>query len=180
MSKPTRIAGSACTLSFSEQRLCVCSPGPDMGHAHSELSRASSQLLPILMNRTQQKLEVALEFLDIEKGISCQKKNAFSQVTGVRRYPPKEKGSCKHGSSRREAIHECQTSSNSLTFWPWPHTFAPTWRDGGSGGRWDGVLEWQQDGEVEDAHLTQSCQPMAAPTGEEGQFYLKSGLEFGL
>lgn len=55
-------------------------------------------------------------------------------MTGVGRYPPKEKGSCKHGSSRGEAIHECQTSSNSLTFWPWPHTFAPTWRDGSSVG----------------------------------------------
>lgn len=69
-----------------------------MGHAHSELARASSQLPPTLMNRTQRKLEVALEFLDIEKGISCQKKNAFSQVTGVGRYPPKEKGSCEHSS----------------------------------------------------------------------------------
>lgn len=67
MSKQIRITGLACTLSFSEQRLCVFSPGPDIGHAHSELARASSQFLLISMNRTQQKLEVALEFLDNEK-----------------------------------------------------------------------------------------------------------------
>lgn len=113
------------------------------------------------MNKTQQKkLEVALEFLDIGKGISCQKGEQLSSWLGWVGVPPKRK-TTRSRASLREVINECGISSNSPTLWP---HLAPTLERWGG----EGWVKWQWDKEDENAHLTPSSQTTAALIGGRG------------
>ena len=128
------IAGQSALSAFLNG-LHGCSPGPDRGHVHSELARASAQLPSISMNRTQQeKLKVVLDLL-----IELPERSAFVQLIEMETCSSEEKGIAPSMAAPREAINEHWTSSNSPTLLVSSRPCTPAQPLE----RWVGQMEWQ-------------------------------------